>query len=315
TGAIAGARRALDSVREHDPAAEALAQRVAELSYLLADVAADVASYADSVEADPARLAAVSERRAALASLTRKYGDTVAEVLTWAQTSSARLLELDTSDEAITELTTRQDALRASLTELGEQLSARRAEAARSLEKAVTQELAALSMPGATLTVDLVRADRFLPTGLDEVEFLLAANAGLDPRPLNKGASGGELSRVMLALEVVLAGTAPVPTFVFDEVDAGVGGKAAVEVGRRLARLAKDSQVLVVTHLPQVAAFADQHVVVRKSGDGAVTTSDLEVLDDAGRVQELSRMLAGQEESETAMAHAEELLQMARASG
>jgi DNA repair protein RecN (Recombination protein N) len=153
---------------------------------------------------------------------------------------------------------------------------------------------------------------RFTGSGIDQVEILLAANTGSEPRPLHKGASGGELSRVMLAIEVVLAGTSPVPTFVFDEVDAGVGGKAAVEIGRRLAVLARTAQVLVVTHLPQVAAFADRHVVVAKSSDGTVTTSGLEVLDDEGRVRELSRMLAGLEASETAMAHAQELLDVAQ---
>ncbi len=152
---------------------------------------------------------------------------------------------------------------------------------------------------------------RFGADGVDDVELLLAANTGADPRPLSKGASGGELSRVMLAIEVALADTRPVPTFVFDEVDAGVGGRAAVEIGRRLAALAKTSQVLVVTHLPQVAAFADRHVVVRKSSDGSVTTAGLDTLDDSGRVQELSRMLAGLEESDTAMAHAQELLEVA----
>jgi len=156
------------------------------------------------------------------------------------------------------------------------------------------------------------RAVRFGADGVDEVGLLLAANVGADARPLAKGASGGELSRVMLALEVVLAGTSPVPTFVFDEVDAGVGGKAAVEVGRRLAMLARTSQVVVVTHLPQVAAFADGHVVVHKSSDGLVTTSHLQVIDDEARARELSRMLAGMEESETALAHAEELLAAAR---
>ena len=154
---------------------------------------------------------------------------------------------------------------------------------------------------------------RFTGTGVDDVEFLLAANTGADPRALHKGASGGELSRVMLALEVSLAGTTTVPTFVFDEVDAGVGGKAAVEVGRRLATLARTAQVVVVTHLPQVAAFADRHVVVAKSSDGTVTTSGLTVLAEGDRVRELSRMLAGMEDSDTALAHARELLDAARA--
>jgi DNA repair protein RecN (Recombination protein N) len=200
-----------------------------------------------------------------------------------------------------------------------------RADAADRLAAQVTEELHSLSMPHAELTVRLERTPdeqglemdgqrwRFTATGVDEVELLLAANTGTEPRPLGKGASGGELSRVMLAIEVALADTRPVPTFVFDEVDAGVGGKAAVEIGRRLAALAGSAQVLVVTHLPQVAAFADQHVVVRKASDGSVTTSGLEVLGDTARVQELSRMLAGLEESDTAMAHAEELLEVARA--
>jgi DNA repair protein RecN (Recombination protein N) len=325
-GAVAAARKALDGVREHDPEAGALADRVAEVSYLLSDVAADVASYAAGLETDPVRLAAVSERRAALTGLTRKYADTVDEVLAWSRTAAARLLELDGSDERITALRQERAALRDELAGLAGTLSGARAEAAQEMAAAVTAELRALSMPHASLEVRLDRTEdptglevdggcwHFTGTGVDEVQLLLAANAGADPRPLDKGASGGELSRVMLAIEVVLAGTSPVPTFVFDEVDAGVGGRAAVEVGRRLARLAREAQVLVVTHLPQVAAFADRHVVVRKSSDGSVTTSGLSVLDGEDRVRELSRMLAGLEDSDTALAHAEELLGVAQAS-
>ncbi|MGI9208736.1 MAG: DNA repair protein RecN, partial [Rhodococcus sp. (in: high G+C Gram-positive bacteria)] len=151
----------------------------------------------------------------------------------------------------------------------------------------------------------------FGPQGVDEVELRLASHPGAPPLALNKGASGGELSRVMLAIEVVFAGADPVPTFVFDEVDAGVGGKAAVEIGRRLARLARSAQVIVVTHLPQVAAFADQHLLVEKSDDGSVTCSGVTALDREGRVRELSRMLAGLEDSELGRAHAEELLALA----
>ena len=323
-GAVAAARRALESVREHDPEAASLADRVAEVSYLLADVAADVASYATAVETDPARLAAVSERRAALGTLTRKYGETLAEVIEWSRVSAERLLLLDGSDDQIEALREQRQQLRTQLAERATRLSALRTTAADELSSAVTDELRELSMPHARFVVRVERTPderglevdgqswRFGPTGIDEVELLLAANTGSEPRPLGKGASGGELSRVMLAIEVSLADTRPVPTFVFDEVDAGVGGKAAVEIGRRLAALARSSQVLVVTHLPQVAAFADQHVVVRKSSDGSVTTSGLTSLEDAGRVQELSRMLAGLEESDTAMAHAQELLEVAR---
>jgi DNA repair protein RecN (Recombination protein N) len=323
-GAVAAARRALDSVRDHDPEAASLADRVAEVSYLLADVAADVASYATGVETDPTRLAAVSERRAALSALTRKYGETIEEVIEWSRLSAERLLALDTSDERVAQLRGERERLRRDLAARAGQLSTLRQEAATRWAAAVTAELHELSMPHARLLVrvDRVADDhgleldgqrwRFTASGIDEVELLLAADTGTEPRPLGKGASGGELSRVMLAIEVSLAETRPVPTFVFDEVDAGVGGRAAVEIGRRLAVLARSAQVLVVTHLPQVAAFADRHVVVRKSSDGSVTTSGLSVLDDAGRVQELSRMLAGLEESDTAMAHAQELLEVAR---
>ena len=329
-GAVGAARRLLDGVRDHDPQAAALADRLAELSYVLSDLAADVASYASGLEADPARLSAVSERRAALVALTRKYGDTVDEVLAWAETSSHRLTALDDTDGEIDRLTAEAEDLRAVLAETGTTLSSLRAEAAGRLSEQVTAELTALAMPHARLSVAVAqrvthdeddpglpvggRRVRMTSSGLDEVDLLLAANVGSEPRPLGKGASGGELSRVMLALEVVLAGTNPVPTLVFDEVDAGVGGKAAVEVGRRLGLLARGAQVVAVTHLPQVAAFADRHVQVTKDDDGSVTTSGLTVLDEAGRVRELSRMLAGLEDSDTARAHAEELLETARTS-
>ena len=333
-GTVGAARTLLESVREHDPEAAALADRLAEVGYLLNDLAADVASYAARIDTDPARLAGVSERRAALTRLTRKYGDTVAEVLAWAERSALRLVELDGTDDRIGELRAERATLRSELAEAAAALSELRAKAAQQLGEQVTDELTLLAMPHARLSV-VVRqhevdapADpeapgvplrvgdrwlRFARSGIDEVELLLAANTGSDPRPLDKGASGGELSRVMLAVEVALAGTSPVPTFVFDEVDAGVGGAAAVEVGRRLAELARTSQVLVVTHLPQVAAYADRHVVVQKSHDGTITSSGLTVLDEDAREHELSRMMAGLSGSDTALAHARELLEVARA--
>ncbi|MGE5718372.1 MAG: DNA repair protein RecN [Nocardioidaceae bacterium] len=324
--AVSAARKLLDGVREHDTEAGGLADRLAEVSYLLSDVAADVSSYAAGLETDPARLAAVSERRAALTALTRKYGETIDEVLTWSKQAADRLLTLDDTDGLIETLRARVEELRAELAEVGGTLSRMRSKAAARLGETVTVELASLAMPHATLRAVVTqtaaenglrvgeRTVAFSASGIDEVEILLAANKGADARPLGKGASGGELSRVMLAIEVALAETNPVPTFVFDEVDAGVGGKAAVEVGRRLAMLARHAQVLVVTHLPQVAAFADQHHVVRKSSDGMVTTSGLVPLTEAERVRELSRMLAGFEDSDTALAHAQELLQTAQES-
>jgi DNA repair protein RecN (Recombination protein N) len=329
-GATSAARRLLEGVREHDSEAAALADRLTELTYLLSDLAADVASYASAIDTDPTRLAAVSERRAALTALTRKYGDTIDEVLAWSEQSAARLLDLDGTDDRIAALAHERSRLRTELGEAAQALSAARTAAAARLAEEVTAELGLLSMPHARLSIEVRQHEgsegdgrepldvggrrlRFGASGVDEVELLLAANTGSEPRPLGKGVSGGELSRVMLALEVALAGTSPVPTFVFDEVDAGVGGAAAVEIGRRLAQLARSAQVLVVTHLPQVAAYADTHVAVEKASDGSVTTSGLTVLDDAGRERELSRMLAGMAESDTALAHARELLDVARA--
>jgi DNA repair protein RecN (Recombination protein N) len=324
--AVSAARKLLDGVRDHDVEAGGLADRLSEVAYLLSDVAADVSSYAAGIDTDPARLAAVSERRAALTALTRKYGESIDEVLAWSRDAAARLLTLEDTEGHIEKLRARRDQLRTMLAEVGQQLSATRAQAAVRLGEVVTGELAHLAMPHAAVQVRVTQTEdadgldvagrrlAFTASGLDEVEIVLAANTGADPRPLGKGASGGELSRVMLAIEVALAETNPVPTFVFDEVDAGVGGRAAVEVGRRLAMLSRHAQVLVVTHLPQVAAFADQHHVVRKSSDGVVTTSGLVTLEEEDRVRELSRMLAGLEESDTAIAHAQELLDAARES-
>ncbi|WP_289008307.1 DNA repair protein RecN [uncultured Thermomonospora sp.] len=305
------ARNALEGVRDHDPALGQLADRLAEAGYLISDAATELAAYAESVEADPIRLAAVQERRAELNALTRKYGPTLEDVLAWAQRSAARLAELEGDDERIERLRSEQAELEQRLGELAAELTAVRSRAAERFSAAVTEELTALAMPHARVVVNVTATEEFGPHGADEVEILLAPHPGAPPLPLHKGASGGELSRVMLAIEVVFAGADPVPTFVFDEVDAGVGGKAAVEIGRRLARLARTSQVIVVTHLPQVAAFADQHLLVAKSDDGSVTRSGVTVLDHEGRVRELSRMLAGLEDSELGRAHAEELLELA----
>ncbi|WP_208545494.1 DNA repair protein RecN [Streptomyces sp. Tu 2975] len=328
TTLVAGAGRALEAVRSHDPALAALADRIGEISILLGDVAGELAGYADNLDADPLRLAAVEERRAALTQLTRKYGQDISAVLAWAEEGAVRLTELDSDDDRIGELTAERDALRAELSGLAQALTDARTEAAARFAEAVTEELASLAMPHARVSFAVRQTESadeaagvevggrcvvYGPSGVDEVELLLAPHPGAPPRPIAKGASGGELSRVMLAVEVVFAGTDPVPTYLFDEVDAGVGGKAAVEIGRRLAKLARSAQVVVVTHLPQVAAFADRQLLVEKTNDGTVTRSGVTVLEGEDRVRELSRMLAGQEDSETARAHAEELLATARA--
>ncbi|TQK43627.1 DNA replication and repair protein RecN [Streptomyces sp. SLBN-118] len=330
TTLVAGAGRALDAVRSHDPALAALADRMGEISILLGDVAGELAGYADNLDADPLRLAAVEERRAALTALTRKYagqGEGIAAVLAWSEQGAERLTELDGDDDRIGELAAERDALRSELSGLAQALTDARSEAAARFAEAVTAELASLAMPHARVSFEIRQSEdpegvevggrtvAYGPSGVDEVELLLAPHPGAPPRPIAKGASGGELSRVMLAVEVVFAGTDPVPTYLFDEVDAGVGGKAAVEIGRRLAKLAKTAQVVVVTHLPQVAAFADRQLLVEKTNDGSVTRSGVTVLEGEDRVRELSRMLAGQEDSQTARAHAEELLATARADG
>jgi DNA repair protein RecN (Recombination protein N) len=328
---VSAARTALEQVGVQDPQLDEIVGRLRELGYLLADVGADLASYAATVETDPARLAVVQDRRAELTRLVRKYaeqpapdGDGAAEVLAWAQRAAARVTTLEGDDDRIVVLTARRDDLLAELTSAAGELSAARTAAARRFAAAVSDELSALAMANAEIEVTVAQTDdegglavadrrvAYHRHGVDDVELLLRPHAGAPARPVQKGASGGELSRVMLAVEVVLAGTDPVPTLVFDEVDAGVGGRAAVEVGRRLAALARTAQVVVVTHLPQVAAFADQHLVVRKSDDGTVTSSGVVALDEAGRLRELSRMLAGQEESATAEAHARELLAAAQ---
>ncbi|GLF96129.1 DNA repair protein RecN [Streptomyces yaizuensis] len=324
---VAGAGRALDTVRSHDPALAALADRVGEISILLADVAGELAGYADLLDADPRRLAAVEDRRAALNGLIRKYGPSVDHVLDWAEEGAGRLTELDGDDDRIGELAVERDALRDELSALAEAVTQARTEAAERFAGAVTGELASLAMPHARVSFAIRQTEdpegvtvagrpvAYGPQGVDEVELLLAPHPGAPARPIARGASGGELSRVMLAVEVVFAGTDPVPTYLFDEVDAGVGGRAAVEIGRRLAKLAKTAQVVVVTHLPQVAAFADRQLLVEKTNDGSVTRSGVTVLEGEDRVRELSRMLAGQEDSQTARAHAEELLAAARADG
>jgi DNA repair protein RecN (Recombination protein N) len=322
TGLLAGARSALEAEGHHDAQLAALAGRVREAAYLLADVAAELASYVESVEADPVRLAVVQERRADLTRLIRAYGTgatdgplggDLAAVLAWAKSASTRLAELDGDEDKIGALAEQEAELAAQVADLAAQLTVARTQTAARFAEEVTAELTALAMPHAKIVVMVTPGEGFGPHGADEVEIRLSAHPGAPALPLHKGASGGELSRIMLAIEVVFAGADPVPTFVFDEVDAGVGGKAAVEIGRRLARLARLAQVIVVTHLPQVAAFADTHLVVEKSNDGSVVHSGISKLTGDGRVRELSRMLAGLEDSEFGRAHAGELLEAAAA--
>ena len=327
-GLVGEARRRLQTAE--DPELQALASRLGEAAALLGDVGAGLGDYLEALDADPTRLEQVLARQAELKRLTRKYAADVDGVLAWARHARQRLASLDTSEAAIATLAAQRDELAHELARHASALTAARAAAARDLGDAVTAELAALAMGQAQLSVTVCPALagdgdaagltvagarlRAGPDGTDEVELHLAPHPGAGALPVHKGASGGELSRVMLALEVVLADADPVPTMVFDEVDAGVGGRAAVEIGRRLARLARSHQVVVVTHLPQVAAYADRHLVVDKvTYVTGLTSSGIRELDGVARVSELARMLAGLDDTDTGRAHAEELLAAALA--
>ena len=313
-GLIGAARKALETLAERDPGATDLARRITETNYLLTDLAQDVASHAEDLVADPLRQEAVADRRGQLAALTRKYGNNVAEVLEWAGRATERLAELDGADDRIEELRERAAVLDAALDAAAAGISRVRREAAGRFAELASAELKALAMPHARLEFAVTKAPRG-PHGADRIELVFTANPGSVPGPLGKVASGGELSRVRLALEVVLAGQSPGHTFVFDEVDAGVGGAVGLEIGRRLKRLAADGQVIVVTHLAQVAAFADQHFVIAKSSDGQVTTSDVTPLGEGERAAELARMMSGSGDSDAGLRHAEELIRSARAEG
>jgi DNA repair protein RecN (Recombination protein N) len=331
---LAAARRALDLVSGTDSTLDGLAKRVAVLSADATDIAAELAGYEAQLDADPDRLGQVFNRRAVLNSLTRKYGPELSDVLEWAEAARRRLAETDTSEDALADLAAARDKSRAGYATEAGRLSKRRRAAAKELSALITTELAGLAMPAARVQVEIT--DRLAaqsqpqlslnskgqevvgagPDGTDEVEFTLQPHPDAPALPIQRGASGGELSRVMLAIEVVLAGTDPVPTMVFDEVDAGVGGRAAVEIGRRLASLSRKHQVIVVTHLAQVAAYADRHLVVDKrvgseSADDGVTVSDIRAVTGPDRVAELARMLAGAD-TVVARRHAEELLDNAR---
>ncbi|GGH46125.1 DNA repair protein RecN [Microbacterium album] len=304
---LADARRALERV--DDPALTPIAEQLADIGYRAADAAVELSGFlADLDETGPQELAAVEERRAVLNGLVRAHGSLDAAIALL-ESGSARLAELDDDGERIERLGTQLADARALLDERAATLTAARTEAAARLADAVSEELRALAMPDARLVVEVSEGAESAH-GRDEVALLLAPHPGAEPRPVAKGASGGELSRVMLAIEVVIAGTDPVPTFVFDEVDAGIGGAAAIEVGRRLARLAESSQVIAVTHLAQVAAFAGNHLSVVKAHDGSVTSSSVTRLEGAEREAEMARLLSGLTDSEAALTHARELLDL-----
>ncbi|MBA1836075.1 DNA repair protein RecN [Corynebacterium wankanglinii] len=288
-----------------------LGARLGDVAGVLSDVSAELGSYMGSLPSDPEELERLLQRQQEIKALTRKYAPDAAGVVAWREKAGARLARIDTSEGAVEKLKAKVAELERGMKQRAGALTKARVKAAAELGAAVTEELHGLAMPKAQLTVEVAEAP-YGRDGADAVEILLAPNASLDPKPLATSASGGELSRVMLALEVILSESSSGATLVFDEVDAGVGGRAAVEIGRRLARLARGNQVIVVTHLPQVAAYADTHLHVSKDvGDEAVT-SGVAVLDNEARIEELARMMAGMDDSDTGRAHAAELFARAQ---
>jgi DNA repair protein RecN (Recombination protein N) len=284
-----------------------LGMRLRSVTAGASEISTELASFLIDLEADPAQLEQLQLRKAALVQLERRLGLELDRVIDSMPAWQAELLDLDSSDEQLEKLEIQLAATLSQLSLAASKLSQARAAAADDLVQRVSVELAELAMQGTRFSVSLSALGEFEASGKDRVEFLLG-NAGSDPRPLAKGASGGELSRIMLAIELVLAGDQPMPTMIFDEVDAGVGGQAAVELGRRLRKLSEKTQVIVVTHLPQVAAFAHQQIQVSKEISGEITKSSIQVLSQTERRRELARMLSGNPDSEVALKHAEELL-------
>jgi DNA repair protein RecN (Recombination protein N) len=312
-GLLDSAKRQLDRVADHDPALEVIAQALANAEIQVTEISSQLATYLGDLDADGGReLEVVQERRAELAALVRRFGPTLDDAIDYLDTGSGRLLELDNDSDRIDALRAEVDNDRTQIVELAADLSRVRASHAAQLSERVTAELSALAMSGAELTVEVEDRPDYSQTGKDQITFLLRPHSGSEPRPLGRGASGGELSRVMLAIEVVIAASDPVPTFIFDEVDAGVGGASATEIGRRLAILAQSAQVIVVTHLAQVAAFANNHLSVVKDSDGSVTESSVRQLHGDERVAEMARLLSGLTDSESGLTHARELLDLAR---
>jgi len=312
---IAKVRDELQGLAHVDGRMGELTTRVASLLAEVSDIDAELADYLRGLDADPARQAWVEQRRSRLSAIRKSYGASIEDVLRWRDQAAEQIAGLDDSTDRIEQLTRQVYEYGQEASRNAQHLSDLRRQAAADMTTSVQTELAALAMPGARLEVQIstdTNPESLHPHGGDEISMLLIPHAGASARPIGKGASGGELSRLALAFEVALAESAPVSTMVFDEVDAGVGGAVAVEVGRRLARLSRHVQVIVVTHLPQVAAFADRHLVVTKGGDGAVTSTNVVSVEGADRVGELVRMLSGLQGSATGAAHAEELLEVAR---
>lgn len=311
TASLELARRALEEAGRHDETLASLATRLAEYVYGASDIAHDLASYVDRIEADPAQLDAANARLASIAQAERRFGKAADDLEGLRESLEELVGAVENWDQVLADATEREKNARHARDAAAEALSASRRDLATKLGQSVKAELETLAMPDAHFDVEVKSVDAG-PSGADEIAMRLSAHQGAPARPVAEAASGGELSRIMLAIEVSLASTGEQGhTFVFDEVDAGVGGRAAQAVGARLAALGAHHQVIVVTHLAQVAAWADAHVTVEKSSDGAVTVSHVRRVDGEDRVREIARLLSGEEDSVSARAHALELLEAA----
>lgn len=310
-GLVDEAVREVERAAVFDTRLAPVVETLQSASFQLADAARELAAYAGDLDQEgPGELAAANDRLATLNALFRLYGVDTTAVIAYGQQAAARLTELEGDDDRIDSLTAELADATANETKLAQELTKLRTAAAKRMSKLVSTELKQLALPDAKFVASVLPLETLTSAGADEVQFLLAPHPGSEPRPVAKTASGGELSRVMLALEVVVAGVDPVSTFVFDEVDSGVGGAAAIEIGRRLARLAQTSQVIVVTHLAQVAAFANNHLRVQKDSSGGFTESSCVRLEGQARLGEMARLLSGLADSDSALEHAAELLEL-----
>jgi DNA repair protein RecN (Recombination protein N) len=310
---LGAAQRPLTSIERIDPSAARMQELFDAGFYALQELARSVEDYADSVDLDPSRLEEVRQRRDRLFGLLKKYGPTLENVIEFGRSARAELDLIDTAQFDLANLSAREAEARRRLNAEAERLSDMRMSAAKKLAKAVDALLPQLGMPDGKFSATLIARDEPTGEGAEDVEFRVALNVGHEDRPLARVASGGELSRVMLALKTILARVDQVPTLIFDEVDAGIGGRVGLQVGDTLRRVAKEHQVFAISHLPQIAARAHHHIVVAKGAKGGVTTADISVLEGTSRVNEIARMLGGDAESKVSRAHAKELLESATA--
>ena len=311
---LAAVQRTLSHIGRVDAAIARFQELFDAGFYAMDELARTIADYATSVELDPDRLSVVRGRRELIFRLMKKYGGTLAEVITTGQAARAELELADSADFDIDQLKSRETELVFRLDSAAKQLSAKRKTAAKKITKTVSASLPELGMDGGIFVVAFLPRAEIGPAGAEEVEFRVGLNVGYEPRPLSRVASGGELSRVMLALKTALARVDRIPTLVFDEVDSGIGGRVGLQVGDTMRRVAADHQVFAISHLPQIAARAHHHIVVAKGAKQGVTTADITVLSTRERVTEIARMLGGDPESKISRAHAKELLTEAQLS-